>query len=407
MSSLENTFTNWMSQNRYLPVHFILAIFIFSIADLMNSNVSYNWEYIPLTVIILHWIFIPNYVPDISRTKREIRFFLIQTAIMVIAIFGPGVAKDNGIILGESQTLILVAQFLIIAATLLHWRFHYMISWWKYYPSFLKTIDNNEQERILVLNELKRIDEERSVAYSRLVQCAMDEDLSDEEYEKYNLSYRKTLEELLDLLEKIGTCKGFFTENEKNYWLGYIAYQCGVGCSRLQDAQQAERFLTHSLDLLTQFESQVPYGNTAFSEIVETVCCGGYLAALHVIPSIATVIGQDEERKDEERGWYERLIADYVPAYADFPYIQAGAYRKVGQYFIFIDSEKARRYLREGINTLEGFTSLEETIQEGSTILLEMKDLLANALSDDGAESINQEIEPYQHLNTWRQTSNF
>lgn len=394
-----------MLQNRYLGIHSIVAMLVIIVHDYLFLGFIYKWEYIAFTVVILHWVFIPKYVPDISRTFREIRFFLIQTSIMVLAIFGPGIAKHNGINIDASQTLVTAAQFFIICLTLLHWQFHYIISWWKHYPSFLKTIDKSEQERILVLNELKRIDEERSASYSSLFESAIDEETSQGEYEKYSLSYRETIQELVELQEKVDTCMGFYTENEKNYWLGYISLQIGIGCSRLRDAEHAEKFLTNSLVLLTQFEAEVPYGNTTFREIAETVCIDGYIAAIQVVPSIASVVGEDGNREDDEMKWYESLITDYIPAYPDFPYIQSGAYRKAAQYFISVDSDKARKYLRDGINVLEGFTSLEESIKNGSTILLEMKDLLANVLNDDSAERINHEIEPYQHLNTWRLTN--
>lgn len=258
MSSLKSAISNYMLQNRYLGIHAILAMLVIILHDYVFLGFIYKWEYIAFTVIILHWAFIPNYVPDIFRTLREIRFFLIQTSIMVLTIFSPGVAKHNGIIIDDSLIPLPVAQFLIISLTLLHWQFHYEISWWKYYPSFLKTIDKREQERILVLNELKRIDEERSASYSNLFESANNEETSQDDYEKYSLSYRETIQELVDLQEKVEACSGFYTENEKNYWLGYISLQIGIGCSKLQDAEHAEKFLKNSLVLLTQFEAEVP-----------------------------------------------------------------------------------------------------------------------------------------------------
>ena len=261
-------------------------------------------------------------------------------------------------------------------------------------------------ERISILNKVKEQDEIRVNTYGMLSgSIETPENIStDEVYEKYVAS----LEALKNLLVELDECSGFYTEYEKFYWLGYVMYQCGVGSSRIHDPEQAEKFLKPALEYLTDFEEYVPYGNEDFAQIVSLVCNQGYLSALQIVPSLAAVIGENEQRQDEEKELYESLINEYVPNYEGFPYIQAGAYRKVGQYYMYqnFDLGRARDCFREGIAILERYTSLEESLQVGSTTMLEMKDLLSNIVEGEESETIRQEIEQYQHLNTWSQTIN-
>lgn len=344
---------------------------------------------------ILHWFFMPAYVPDIQRTIRELRFFLIQLALF------------SSVVLYESNNeWALLPKVLLCGVILIHWYFRHQVCYLKYYPRFLKILDQNSIERIYLLNDLKRLDKERAHNFLMLRGLAeIPEGLTEDDI--YG-QYIESLEGLKDLLNRIQDCKGFYTESERLYWLGYVMFQYGVGAARLQENSIAETYLGSAMENITQFEMLVPYYDESFADIVSQVTDEGYLSALQVVPSLAAVVSEDSERQDEARQMYEALLSKYVPVYEGFPELQAAAYRKVGQYYMYqnFNLKRAQECFEEGISIMEQYTSLEETLNRGSTILLEMKDLLANIYKGEESEAIREEIEPYQHLNTWSQTFN-
>ena len=381
-----------LSWNRYLVPHLVLlAVFNSFEADYPQLS-AFLW-----ITAALHWLFTPAYVPDLARTTREIRFFLIQLALLQLSLIGIVYAKQY---IPNLPVYSFIIQLAIIFVVLIHWCFKDRLSQLALYPNFLKTYSQAEMHRQAILQSIIKANEDRKASYMMLMEdIGSGEDIAVDQAVD---SFRQTLYELEEVIADIAECDGFYTMAEKCYWMGYVGYQCGIGYARIHDNVKAEDHLKSSLDYLIIFESEVPYGNEDFSRIVEQVCDDGYLSVLHIVPSLGAVISEDQQRAEEANDWYEALINTYIPMYSHHPYLQAAGYRKAGQFFILLDRDKACSAFKRGIETLENHITLEESISHGDTTLLEMKDWLASLSSDEDRIRIQAEINPWQHLNTWR-----
>lgn len=381
-----------LAWKRYLVPHLILLA-IFN---------SFEVDYPQLSAFLwittaLHWLFTPSYVPDLARTKREIRFFLIQLALFQSSLIGIVYAKQY---VANLPAYFYIIQLTIILAVILHWSFKDRLSQLALYPNFLKTHSQAEMHRQAILQSIIKANLDRKASYMMLIEAIESEE--DIAVDQAIYGFRQSLYKLEEIIADIADCDGFYTMAEKCYWMGYVGYQCGIGYARIHDNVKAEDHLKSSLDHLIIFESEVPYGNEDFSRIVEQVCDDGYLSVLHIVPSLGAVISEDQQRAEEAGDWYEELINTYIPMYSHHPYLQAAGYRKAGQFFVLVDRDKAYSAFKLGIETLEKHITLEESISHGDTTLLEMKDWLASLSSDEERIRIQAEINPWQHLNTWR-----